>query len=120
VGIEGRILQLAPQNDAQRGLQFLALQISSDIVETRWFVFGSMGSSVPAPFLVVVVFWLTFIFGCFGIFAPRNATVIVVLFICALSVAGSIFLILEMDQPFRGVMKISSSPLRYALSHLGE
>jgi hypothetical protein len=36
-----------------------------------------------------------------------------------LSVAGSIFLILEMDQPFDGLMKVSSAPLRYALSHLG-
>ena len=84
------------------------------------FVTGGLGSSVPAPFLIVVVFWLTFIFGCFGIFAPRNTTVLVVLFICALSVAGSIFLVLEMDQPFRGMMKISSSPLRYTLSHLGQ
>jgi len=78
------------------------------------------GSSVPVPFLVVVVFWLTVIFGSFGIFAPRNATVIAVLIVCALSVACSIFLILEMDQPFRGVMKISSTPLRFTLSHLGQ
>jgi hypothetical protein len=120
VGIEGRILQLAPQNDAQRGLQSHALQISSEIMETRLMVLGATGGSVPLPFLVVVVLWLTFIFGCFGIFAPRNATVVAVLFICALSIAGSIFLILEMDRPFSGVIKISSSPLRYTLSHLGQ
>jgi hypothetical protein len=118
--IGDRIRQLTPQNDAQRGLQSRALQIADDIMETRWFMFGGMGSSVPAPFLVVVAFWLTFIFGCFGIFAPRNATVVAVLFICALSIAGSIFLILEMDRPFSGVIKISSSPLRYTLSHLGQ
>ena len=118
-GLEYRIRQLAPQNDVQRGLQSTALQISSDIMETRWFVLGA-GSSVPVPFLVVVVFWLTVIFGSFGIFAPRNATVIAVLIVCALSVACSIFLILEMDQPFRGVMKISSTPLRFTLSHLGQ
>ncbi|HEX5019860.1 MAG TPA: hypothetical protein VFX54_04305, partial [Candidatus Binatia bacterium] len=45
--------------------------------------------------------------------APRNATVVAVLFLCAVSVAGSIFTILEMDQPFEGLMKISSAPLRY-------
>jgi len=69
---------------------------------------------------VVVVFWLTIIFGSFGLLAPRNATVVAVLFLCALSVAGAIFLILEMDQPFEGLMKISSAPLRYALSQLGQ
>lgn len=119
-GIEARILQLSPQNDAQRWLQSQALQIGSDLMETRWLVLGGLGSSVPLPFLVVVVFWLTIIFGSFGLFAPRNVTVVVVLFLCALSVAGSIFLILAMDQPFEGLMKISSAPLRYTLSHLGQ
>jgi len=117
---EARILQLSPRNDTQRWLQSQALQISSDIMETRWLVLGGLGSSVPLPFLVVVVFWLTIIFGSFGLFAPRNVTVVAVLFLCALSVAGSIFLILEMDQPFKGLMKISSAPLRYTLSQLGQ
>jgi hypothetical protein len=119
-GFEARILQLAPQNDAQRWLKSQALQIGSDLMETRWLVLGGLGSSVPPPFLVVVVFWLTIIFGSFGLFAPRNGTVVAVLFLCALSVAGAIFLILEMDQPFQGLMKISSAPLRYTLSHLGQ
>jgi hypothetical protein len=34
-------------------------------------------------------------------------------------VAGAIFLILELDQPFEGLIRISSAPLRYALSNLG-
>jgi hypothetical protein len=119
-GVEARILQLAPQNETQRWLRSHALQIGSDLMETRWFMLGRLGSSVPLPFLVVVVFWLTIIFGSFGLFAPRNGTVVTVLFLCALSVAGAIFLILEMDQPFRGLMKISSAPVRYTLSHLGQ
>lgn len=117
--VEARILQLSPQTDAQRWLQSQALQISGEISETRWLVLGNLGSSIPVPFLLVVVFWLTIIFGSFGLFAPRNGTVLMVLFLCALSVAGSIFLILEMDQPFEGLMKVSSAPLRYTLSHLG-
>ncbi len=114
-----RILHLSPKNDAQRWLQSQALQIGNDFMEMRWLVLGGMGSSVPLPFLVVV-FWLTIIFGSFGLFAPRNGTVVAVLFLCALSVAGSIFLILEMDQPFQGLIKISSAPLRYTLSQLGQ
>lgn len=119
-GIEGRILQLSPQNDVQRWLQSQVLQIGSEIMQTRWLVVGGLGSSVPVLFLEVVVFWLTIIFGSFGLLAPRNATVVAVLFLCALSVAGSLFLILEMDQPFDGLMKVSSAPLRYALSQLGQ
>jgi hypothetical protein len=82
-------------------------------------VLGGLGSSVPLLFVVVVVFWLTMLFASFGLFAPRNATVITVLFLCALSVSGSIFLILEMDHPFDGLMKVSSDPIRYALAELG-
>ncbi len=70
--------------------------------------------------LIVVIFWLTVTFGSFGLFAPPNATVVAVLFLCALSIAASIFLILEFEQPFDGVIKVSSAPLRYVLSHLGQ
>ena len=117
--IETLILQLSPKNDSQRWLQSEALRVGRDIMETRWLVVGALGSSVPVLFLVVVVFWLTILFGSFGLFAPRNATVVSVLFLCALSVAGSIFLILEMDHPFDGLMKVSSAPIRYALTELG-
>jgi hypothetical protein len=119
-GLQYRIRHLVPQNDDQRVLQSQSLQIANDIMETRWLMLGGTGSSVKLPFLIVVVFWLTVIFGSFGLFAPRNATVATVLFICALSAAGAIFLILEMDQPFSGIMQVSSAPLRFALSHLGQ
>jgi len=117
--IETLILQLSPKTESQRWLQTEALRVGRDIMETRWLVLGNLGSSVPVLFVVVVVFWLTILFASFGLFAPRNATVIAVFFLCALSVSGSIFLILEMDQPFDGLMKISSAPIRYALTELG-
>jgi hypothetical protein len=87
-------------------------------METRWLVLGALEGSVPVLFVIVVVFWLTILFASFGLFAPRNATVITVLFLCAVSVAASMFLLLEMDRPFDGVIKVSSAPIRYALSEL--
>jgi hypothetical protein len=54
------------------------------------------------------------------LFAPRNATVITVLVVCALSVGGAVFLIAEMDGPFDGVLKVSAEPLRYTLAHLNQ
>ena len=71
------------------------------------------------PLLVVMAFWLTIIFVSFGLFAPPNATVVATLFVCALSVSGAIFLVLEMDRPFSGLIEISDAPLRNALAHLG-
>jgi len=117
-GIEGDIRALAPQNDTQRAQQAKALQITGDLLGERWVLLTQAGSSTPFLFLVILVFWLSVLFASFGILAPRNATVIAALLFCALSVAGSTFLILEMDRPLEGVLKISSAPLRYALSHL--
>ncbi len=74
---------------------------------------------MPGTFLVVIICWLTVLFGSFGLFAPRNATTTGALLICSLSVAASIFLILEMNTPFSGVMKISSAPLHFAMAHIG-
>lgn len=123
-GIEDSIRNLAPQTDAQRALRERALSASADLLESRWTVFGAVdsgtGGSIPLPFLVIVIFWLSVIFWSFGLFAPRNATVLAVLFLSAISVAASIFLILEMDTPFDGIMKLSSAPLEYTLTHLDQ
>ena len=49
----------------------------------------------------------------------RNGSVIIALFVCALSLAGSIYLIVEMDQPYSGFIKLSSAPVITALDQLG-
>jgi hypothetical protein len=38
--------------------------------------------------------------------------------LCSVSIACTIFLILEMDQPFAGLLRISDAPLREAISYL--
>jgi len=119
--IQDKLRQLSPRNDAQRWLQSRALEISSEIAEGRWLLIEQLGQrTLPMPFFVLMVFWLTIIFASFGLFSPRNATVITVLLICALSAAGSLFLIIELDTPYQGLIKVSSAPLRNALAHLGQ
>ena len=118
-GLATSIRDLKPTNDTQRFLQERAFEIGTKLLEARWLMLGSAGSSVPMPFLMIVVCWLAIIFASFGLIAPQNATVVAVLLVCALSVSASLFLIIEMDDPFNGVMKISSAPIRYALTQLG-
>jgi hypothetical protein len=86
---------------------------------TRVLLFERLGTSIPVPFLVVLMFWLCIIFASFGLFAPRNATVIAVLCVCALSVSGASFLILELDRSFEGLLQVSGAPMRAALAQLG-
>jgi len=67
-------------------------------------------SSVSAPLLIVLIFWLTILFISFGLFAPRNATVVVSLLVSALSVSDAILLILDMYTPYSGLIQVSSAP----------
>jgi hypothetical protein len=119
-GIEDRIQGLSPRSEAQRWLQTKALGMTSNILNTRWLVFGGAESTVPPPFLVILVAWLSIIFAIFGMLGPRNSTVLAGLFVCALSVSSALLLIVEMGTAFDGLIKVSSAPLRYALAHLGQ
>jgi hypothetical protein len=119
--LQHRLRQLAPHNDGERWLQSRALQLSADIADNRWLLTEQVGQgSIPRPFIALLIFWLTIIFGAIGLMAPRNTTVMVVLFICVFSSAGSLYLIAELDQPYRGLIKISSAPLFTTLNYLGK
>jgi hypothetical protein len=118
--VQRKLLELTPQTDAQRWLQSQALTISSTMAATRLSALQQLASSIQWPFMAILVFWLAVIFASFGLFAPRNALVTAALFVAALSVAGSIYLILEMDQPYSGLIKISSAPVKAALAQLGK
>jgi hypothetical protein len=117
--IENQILRLSPQTDEQRWFKAESLKLTEEVLRTRWRLLGSAAGSVPRTFLIVVIFWLSMTFSSFGLSAPRNATVVTVFVISAFSVAAAVFLILELDSAFDGIIKISSDPLRYALAHLG-
>ncbi len=118
--IQAKLHGLAPATDAQQKLQSQAEQISNDMLQARWLLIEQAQSAIPVPFLVVLLFWLTMLHLSFGLFAPRNATVMTVLLISALSVSGAIFIILEMNHPLQGTIKVSSAPMRKALEHLGQ
>jgi len=115
-----QIQALSPQNDGQRSLQAQALAITTGLAQMRWLLVGQSGRSISMPFLVVMVCWLAIIFVSFGLFARPNPTVILALLVCALSLSSAIFLILELDRPFDGLIQISREPMREALARLGQ
>jgi hypothetical protein len=114
------IRNLSPTDDAQRALQARALGLAEALLESRWIVATSTGGAVPLPFLAVLLFWLMTTFASFGLLARRNAIVITVFFVCALSVASALFLVMEMDGPFEGLLKVSADPMRSAFARLNQ
>ncbi len=112
------IRALKPVDEGQRSLQEQALQINFELMKSRWQLITQEGSSVRPITLAILVGWIALIFASFGLNAPRNMTVGVAFLVCSMSIGGAVFLILQMDEPFGGTMKISPSPLLTALAHM--
>jgi hypothetical protein len=119
-GVHNSVLGLSPSSDVQRSLQSEAVQLTVDLRHSRLQMIERNDSSLPLPFLIMLVFWLTVLFASFGMLAPLNTTNVAVHVLCAVSVAGAIFLLEEMSHPMAGIMKVSSTPLVKALEILGK
>jgi hypothetical protein len=117
--LQGKIRGLTPATELQRQLRSEAEKLSGELLESRWLLIAQAQRAIPMTFVVVLLFWLTMLHISFGLLAPRNATVITMLLISALSVSGAMFIILEMDHPLDGMIKVSSAPLRKALELMG-
>ncbi len=112
------IRALKPVDDGQKWLQNQALLINVELLRQRWLLIEQGQRGVQLVVLMTLVVWIIFIFVSFGLNAPRNATVVAAFLICALAIGGAIFLILEMDRPLDGVMRISRWPLDNAVAHM--
>ena len=109
---------LAPQDDTQRSLKAQAASLAVELAQLRTLLRAQSLASISRPLLVVVVLWLVIIFFSFSLLAPPNATANLALMVSALSVAAAIFLILELDQPFGGLIQISNAPMLNALNQI--
>jgi hypothetical protein len=110
-----RLLRNLPtQTEAQRGLNGQITEAETRLSQLRLLLFAQSGGSIPIPFLVILVFWLAIIFASFSLFGPMNTTVLAF----AVSAAGAIFLIYELDSPFTGMLQISRTAMLDALGVL--
>jgi hypothetical protein len=116
--VREQVRALRPVDDEQKWLRDRALSVNEDMLRDRWLLIAEQGQNVSPVVLIVLVSWITLIFLSFGIYAPCNAMVAVSFFVCAMSIGGAIFLILEMDRPIDGIMQISSWPVRNVLAQM--
>jgi len=116
----GKIRALNPRDEVQHSIQSQALNLTANLGQRRWLMYEQGTMSVSKPLLAVMIFWLTVTFAIWGLLAARNVTLIATILIAALSASGAIFLILEMYNPFQGLILVSDAPLRAAIAHLGQ
>ncbi|HEY7001697.1 MAG TPA: hypothetical protein VH330_08135 [Candidatus Udaeobacter sp.] len=109
------VQDLSPHDDIQRKLKDQATTVATDLGQLRSLLAAQSVPSISTPMLIILVSWLVIIFFGFSVLAPPNPTVIFALMVSAFAVSGAIFLILELDQPFSGVLRSSSEPMLNAL-----
>jgi hypothetical protein len=114
-----RVLQ-AKAADAQRSDQKAALDLAGTLFRTRLMMFVEGTSQISTSLLVTLVLWVSAPFLGFGLVVRFNPTVAASIFVGAVCVAAAIFLILELNTPFSGLIRLSDAPVRYAISRVGE
>ena len=115
-----RIASLSPKTDIQQAGKNRALQIVAQLGEVHRLLYEQSNGLLSWSFLAVLVSWLVALFVGYGFLTRYNAAILTSLFVGAFCVASAIFLILDMNQPYSGLMHISSAPIRNALDQLGQ
>src|SRR5213082_2222795 len=118
--VYGPISHLAPRDDAQRALKTEASTLMVQLAEIRALLQAQAVPSVSKPLLIALIIWLMVIFLGFSLLAPSNATSTLALIAGAFSVACAVFIILELDHPFAGVIRIPSEPMINTLRDLAK
>jgi hypothetical protein len=110
-GLQERLLELKPRDDAQHWRLSQMLELSNQMAATSWAIAEQRHASAPQGVVLVVTFWLAILFGTYGMFTPRHATAVAALFLCATAVAAAVFVILDAGTPFSGLIRISPASL---------
>ena len=74
--------------------------------------------ATSAPLVALPVAWLMLIFASYGYKAPRNIIVAGSFVLAALLISGAIYLIMDLEHPFAGVLQVSYAPLERALTEV--
>lgn len=117
---ESLLLTLKPADPLHQWLVGQAMTHAAKIGNARWLLTQQNGQGTPKAFLALVVFWLTLLFASFGLFAPHNFISALALTLCALAVSGAVEMIVELEQPFGGLLRISPVPMRQAVYALNQ
>jgi hypothetical protein len=118
--LEDSLLALEPANSRNQWRLEQAMTLAGKIGDIRWLLAQQSTARTPKAFIGLLTFWLTSLFASFGLFAPHNFVSALALALCALAVSGAIGMILELEQTFGGIIRVSPLPMHSALAILGD
>ena len=121
IDLEDGILELNPTVPKQKWFQAQALQLANELVRLRQLMSGDQSRrTLPGPIVIVLLAAATAVFASFSLFVQPNPTVVLALAVAALAVSGALFLIVELNSPFSGLLQLPSDPAHAAYAALGE
>ncbi len=119
-GLDSYFDSLKPATDSQRRLLDSARDLARKYQDTQMLMTRQLASPFPPYILAVVVCWASALFLGNGLVAAPNAVTIIAHLAGATAIASAVFLILELSQPYTGVIRLSSAGVDRALQVLGE
>lgn len=111
-----KLERLLPQNDIRKTL----ISLGHQLLEYRWRISDFTSNRAPATFIVAVICWLALIYGLLGVFAPRTPLVLFGFLGATACIATAIFLVVEMDDPFAGQLRVPRAPISDVLTFMAE
>ncbi len=118
VEVGNSLAAVTPADEGHRAYWQDAMEHYHTIVGLRWDLVEQAEGTIPGPLIATLVAWLVLIFGSFGYRAPRNSVVVGLLVLAAALVSASIYLILDMDVPFQGLIQVSRLPVERVIAEM--
>jgi hypothetical protein len=112
------VASLSPHAPAQTQLLTSVIAGSSGYQETRMLTSLQLASPVSWALVVIVVSWAMLLFCGFGVLSGLNGTSAAALAFGSFAVASAIFLILELSQPYTGLIRIPPDSMEQTLAAL--
>lgn len=116
--IQTHLRTWAPQAEPQRDGRANALQLVGELKRTSRLLAVQQNDRAPRAFFVAVTFWLSMLYLSHALFAPFNRIVVAAMLVGAFSVSIALNLIFDTEQPFVGLVRVSSAPMQQALSQM--
>lgn len=113
--LQRELLKLPEDSSEHKSIKDTVIALGNEIAISRWQIYQNSSATVSPVFIAILVFWLMAIFFSLGLIAPLNGAVLTALLMASLSMTGAILLTLELDQPYGGLIQISTEPLKMAI-----
>jgi hypothetical protein len=111
---------LEPTADRQKQIIAEAMPIFVQIIETTLLMTRRLANRAPKLLIFMIMGWAALLFFCCGLSGAFTGLGLVVLALGSIAVSCAIFLILEFNQPYSGIIRISPIGVDNLIAALGD